>query len=221
MEGRIKRIICENEIELDGKAYVGKYELNNVKSIRDFILDKLRGKIKNLSTGDYITLSKQSAQKLASHFKDGEVYQKSLAHIPHIIENMQFLEEMKPDKGKSGFDNYTYYITGINIDGESYTILSTVGSVEQKIYYDQNVFKGVPQEVFTKAKSNTSDAKYSRLKEILKNTNKGDWDPIGIINPETPTASINKYSKFTPLPAQQAEHSQHPDKHLNEPQKPN
>jgi len=197
LEERIERIICASEIELDGEAYIGKYELNNVKSIKKFILDKLRGKIKNLITGDYITLSKQSSQKLASHFKDGKEYQKSLAHIPKIIENMLFLEEMKPDKENASFDKYSYYITKVNIDGESHTILSTVGSVEQKIYYDQNVFKGTMQEVFARAKNDTSDAKYSRLKEILKKTDKGDWDPIGIINPETPTAFTNKYSKFS------------------------
>jgi len=139
LEERIKRIICASEIELDGEAYIGKYELNNAKSIRNFILDKLRGKIKNLSTGNCIALSKQSAQKLASHLKDGEVYQKSLAHIPLIIEK----------------------------DGKPHTILSTVGHTKDAIYYDQNVFEGITEEVFAKAERETSNVKYSRLNAIL------------------------------------------------------
>jgi len=168
LEERIKGIIGASEIELDGGAYIGKYELGNAKSIRDFILDQLRGKIKNLSTGNCITLSKQSAQKLTSHFKDGEAYQKSLAHIPKIIENMQFLEKMSAEKANARFGDYFYYITSAKINNEPYTILSTVGRKGNDIYYDHNVFKGTPQEVFLEAKIST-DIKYSRLSKILGN----------------------------------------------------
>jgi len=168
LEERINRIICASEIELDGEAYIGKYELNSVKSIKDFILGKLRRTYINLSTSNNITISHNSAGKLALHWKDGEVYQKTIAHIPQIIEKMQFLEEMKPDKENASFDNYSYYITGINIDGELHTILSTVGRKRQEIYYDHNIFKGIPKEVFTKAKNETDNPKYSRLNEILQ-----------------------------------------------------
>ena len=187
LEERIDRIFNTSEIELAGEAYKGKYELNNVKSIKDFILKKLRGKIKNLDISANIIISKKSVLKLASHLKDGEVYQKTLAHIPQIIENMRFLERMKPDKENAGFDTYSYYITGANIDGESHTILSTVGYKGQEIYYDQNVFKGTSKEVFKEAKTST-DNKYSRLKEILKDNDNGDWRQVGIALPEAPTA---------------------------------
>jgi len=175
LEERINRIICASEVELAGEAYEGKYELNNGKSIKEFILGKFRGKIKNLDTGNDITISKQSAQKITSHFRDGYTYQKIIAYVPQIVENMQFLAEMKPEKNNAKFSNYSYYITRVNIDGESHTILSTVGSVEQEIYYDQNVFKGTPEEVFMKAKSSIADdVKYSRLAEILRGTKRGD-----------------------------------------------
>jgi len=83
---------------------------------------------------------------------------------------MQFLEKMSPDKNKENpkFDNYSYYITPANIDGESHTILSTVGRVEQEIYYDHNVFRGTPKEVFERAKNETCDPKYDRLNKILQ-----------------------------------------------------
>jgi len=190
LEERIYRIVHASEIELVGKAYVGKYELNDGKSIKKFILRKLRGKIKNLDTGDNITISKQSVLKLASHLKDGEIYQKTIAYVPKIIENMKFIEEMKPDKENASFNNYSYYISRVSIDCESHTILSTVGYKGQKIYYDQNVFKGTPEEVFIEAKTSI-DNKYSRLKEILKDSNNGDWRQIGIALPEAPTAVKN------------------------------
>jgi len=192
LEERIKCIICAGEIELDGEAYRGKYELGDAKSIRDFILDNLRGKIRNLSTGNSITLSKQSAQKLTSHFKDGEAYQKSLAHIPQIIENMQFLEKTSAEKANAKFGDYFYYITNAKINNEPYTILSTVGRKGGDIYYDHNVFKGTAQEVFLEAKIST-DIKYSRLSKILEN--ESSLRQVGIINPEAQAASTNKYSK--------------------------
>jgi len=172
LEERIIRIICASEIELAGEAYVGKFELNNAKSIKKFILDNLRKVYMNLSIGSKITLSHDSAGKLAIQYKDSEAYQKSIAHIPQIIENMLFLENMKPSKENAKYDKYSYYITPVKIDGESYTVLSTVGHKGQEIYYSQNLFKGRPEEVFAKAKNEASDTKYSRLNEILKDDNK-------------------------------------------------
>jgi len=201
---RIDRIFNAGEIELAGEAYEGKYELGNMKSIKNFILDKLRKVYTNLSTGSKITLSGNSSGKLATRWKNGEAYQKSLAHIPEIIERMQFLEEMPPDKGDASFNKYSYYITPAKIDGEPYTILSTVGHTEQGIYYDQNVFEGTPKEVFAKARNETSNKKYDRLNKILQDTKEDSRDPIPVVAGETSTiqkateASTNKYTKKSP-----------------------
>jgi len=203
LEERIDRIIHTGEIELAGEAYKGKYELGNMKSIKGFILDNLRKVYTNLSTGDKITLSGNSAGKLATRWKNGEAYQKSLAHIPEIIEKMQFLEEMPPDKGDASFNKYSYYVTPVKIDGEPHTILSTVGHTEQGIYYDQNVFKGTPEEVLAKAKNETSNKKYDRLNKILQDIKEDSRDPIPVVAGETSaiqeaSTSTNKYTKNSP-----------------------
>jgi len=169
LEERINRIIHTGCIELEGEAFEGKYKLNDVKSIKRFILDNLRKVYTNLSTGNKITLSHNSAGKLALHWKDGEVYQKSIAHIPQIIENMLFLDEMKPDKENASFGNYSYYITPVKIDGEPHTILSTIGHKRQEVYYDHNVFNGTPEEVFATARNGAMETKYDRLYKILLN----------------------------------------------------
>jgi len=167
LEERIKRIIFASEIELDGEAYIGKYELDSAKSIKNFISKKLKGTYTNLVTNNKINVSGSSAEKLAGHWKDGEAYQKSLAHIPQVIEKMLFLEEMSPEGDNAKYHKYYYYITPAKIDGKQYTILSTVGRTDQEIYYDQNVFYGTPQEVFAKVELEASNAKYSRLNAIL------------------------------------------------------
>ena len=174
---RVNRILQTSALELDGEAYLNNYELNNGRSIKDFILDKLRLNDKrkniiytNIDTGEKISISSNSAGKLAGHYKYCEAYQKTIAHIPQIIKNMKFFEKMLADKQNSKFNNYSYYITNISMDGNPYVILSTVGYNKYGIYYDQNVFKGTVYEVFTRAKNKTNDPKYSRLSEILKDT---------------------------------------------------
>jgi hypothetical protein len=97
LEERISRILRTPELELDGEAYKGKYELNDGKSIKKFILGELRKVYTNFNTNYKIAISNNSAGKLAFHWKDGEAYQKSIVHIPQIIERMQFLDEAKPN----------------------------------------------------------------------------------------------------------------------------
>jgi len=204
LEERIDRIIHASEIELAGEAYIGKYELNDGKSIKKFILDKLRIVYTNPNTGNKITLSHNSAGKLALHWKDGDAYQKSIAHIPQIIENMQFLEEMPPEGDDAKYDKYSYYITPANIDGLLYTILSTVGYKGKEIYYDHNVFEGTPKEVFDRAKTEIKDPKYDRLNKILQDKGKDNRGQVLVATRETPAiqeatgASTNKYTKNYP-----------------------
>ncbi|MDR2594700.1 MAG: hypothetical protein LBC87_08025 [Fibromonadaceae bacterium] len=198
LEERIDRIVHTSEIELVGEAYKGKYELNDGKSMKKFILDKLRKVYTNLSTGDKITISHESAGKLAKHLKDGEEYQKALAHIPEIIEKMQFLEEMPPDKNDAKYSKYSYYITPANIDGKPHTILSTVGYKGGEIYYDHNIFKGTPEEVFARTKNETNNPKYDRLNKILQETKEGNRGQILVQTRETSEASTNKYTKNSP-----------------------
>jgi hypothetical protein len=183
---RIKSITTALVIELDGNAYNGQYELNDLLSIKSFIRDKLRfagrnkngereKKIyKNLDTGREITIGKDSAGKLALHDGGGEAYKKSIAHIPEIIEKMKLLAEMPADKAGAKYSRYSYFITNTRIDGTPYTILSTVGHSRTETYYDQNVFSGTPQEVFRNA-SNAADSKYERVKKILAGIEEGDW----------------------------------------------
>jgi hypothetical protein len=196
LEERIKRILLMPELEMDGNAYKGKYELNDVKSIRDFILNELRKSYTNQNTGDEIIISRNSAKEIAGHYSDSEAYQKSIAHIPQIIENMLFLEKRKAEEEGAKFDEYLYYITSIKIDGKPHTILSTAGyKLKQgKVYYVQNVFEGTPKEVFAKAK-NEVNIKYKRLNEILNE--KRQLEPIPDQNQRVPTASNSKYNNFS------------------------
>jgi hypothetical protein len=186
---RVKSIAAAREIGLDGNAYIGKYLLNDVDSIQNFILDNLRSKpYTNLDTGDKIIISSKSARKLASHYKDGEAYQKTIAHIPLIIENMMFLDGSPADKSGAKYGEYKYYVTSAKIDGKQHTVLSAVGHDQNNVYYDQRVFEGSPQNVFKRVK-NATDRRYERLNKILKDIEESDWSPISVVIQEYPNHS--------------------------------
>jgi len=174
---RIGRILRMSVLELDGNAYMedNKYKLDDWKSIKNFVNKKLRlndeGKniiYMNIDTGDKIILSGDSAGKIAGHYKDGEAYQKTIAHIPQIIKHMLLLDEASPNKANVKYDNYSYYITQVKMEERTYTILSTIGRKWDEVYYDHNVFEGSSEEVFVKAKNDATDFKYSRLNNILE-----------------------------------------------------
>ena len=204
LEERIDRILYTGEIPLDGNAYKGNegFELGKWKSIRAFI-DRLRlnanGKnavYENLDTGDKIIISRESAGKITQHWKDGEIYQKTLAHIPEIIRNMKLLDEAK----NNGI-NYSYFVTPIELDGNPHTVFSTVRRENNSVYYDHNVFEGAVGDVFAKAKTETSDPKYSRLHDILKDIDdvlqktESDRNPDLVRARSVTAASTNEYTK--------------------------
>jgi hypothetical protein len=122
---------------------------------------------------------------LVSFIKGDAAYMKSLAHIPEIVKNMQYLETMKNPEWKNesgeenkGYASFDYYITPVKMDGKNYTILSETGKASNgDFYYYQNVFEGALPEVMHKAKS------------LL---NRSPDSGAGA----TKQASTNKYNKF-------------------------
>ncbi|MCL2208222.1 MAG: hypothetical protein FWB90_09080 [Fibromonadales bacterium] len=188
LKGRLECILKTPELELDGNAYMGKYELNDLKSIKDFI-DWLRIDEKgrnivyiNIDTCNEIIISRNSSGKLAGSYKNGETYQKTMVHIPKIIKNMIFLDETNPEKVNSKYNKYSYYITGINMDCKSYVVFSVVGYNEQAVYYTHSVFQGTKQDIFGKAKNEAiNNSQYKRLSDILENAKKEGWHPSLVV----------------------------------------
>ena len=193
LEERIERIIHTPKLELDGNAYKDKYDLNNENSIKKYLIINFRDNIINEDTGSKIRISNASAGKLAGH--KGEIYRKSLAYISEIIKHMKFLYETAPEKPNSSYQKYSYYITEASIDGNPYTILSTVGKQNNEFYYDQNLFEGTNTAVFNAAR-NSTDNKYSRLNKILENVKESDWRQVPLRNELPPTTSTNNIINF-------------------------
>jgi hypothetical protein len=180
------------EVELDGEAYKGKYELGNWKSIENWMNANLKGRAyANISTGENISISAKGVDKIVHHAND-EAYQKNVIYIPQIIEGMEFLASESNEHVKKGYYRYDYFITPVKMDGKEYTILSIVGITgKNSYYYDQVVMEGNIKYLIGKfietiekereglnsrgqlvtsglTSSNLPKGKYSRLYKILE-----------------------------------------------------
>ena len=141
---RIRKLRDIKPVEITGEEYRGKYELNR-DSAQKYVLDNLRGEYTIKDTGEKVNLSKVGAKKVTSHSMGNEAHLKSIAAIPQLISNAIFIEERPPYKEGAQYDSYRYYVTGLKLNGEDYTVRMTIGVKNGKYYYDHyltNIEKG-------------------------------------------------------------------------------
>ena len=82
-----------------------------------------------------------------------EAHLKSIAAIPQLISNAIFIEERPPYKEGAQYDSYRYYVTGLKINGEDYTVRMTIGVKNGKYYYD-HYLTNIEKEGVSEAVSN-------------------------------------------------------------------
>lgn len=132
---RIEKLRGSEPVVIKGDEYKGKYELNR-DSAKEWIKKNLRGEYTIDDTGESITVSKVGANKVTSHSMGNEAHLKSIVVIPRIIKSSVFVEERSNEKDNDKYDSYRYYVCGLKIGGEDYTVKMTVGVKQGKKYYD-------------------------------------------------------------------------------------
>lgn len=132
---RIEKLRKSEPVEITGEEYKGKYELNR-DSAQKYILDNLRGEYNIDDTGEKIKISKKGAKKVTSHSQGNEAHMKSIVAIPELIRNSIFIEEQPAYKEKAQYDSYRYYVVGLKIGEEDYTVRITIGVKNGEFYYD-------------------------------------------------------------------------------------
>lgn len=134
-KARIEKLRNSEPVEITGEEYKGKYELNR-DSAQEFILNNLRGSYTIVDTGEKVNLSKVGAKKVTSHSMGNEAHLKSIVAIPQLLGNAIFIEERPNEKRNGKYDSYRYYVTGLKIGNENFTVLLTIGVKNGKYYYD-------------------------------------------------------------------------------------
>ena len=134
-KARIDKLRDSKPVEITGEEYKGKYDLNR-DSAQDFILKNLRGEYTIADTGEKVTISKVGAKKVTSHSMGNNAHLKSIVAIPQLLKNAIFIEEVPNEKENGKYDSYRYYVTGLKIGNEDYTVRLTIGVKNGKYYYD-------------------------------------------------------------------------------------
>ncbi|MCD8304937.1 MAG: hypothetical protein LUC86_08975 [Prevotellaceae bacterium] len=135
---RIEKLRRSEPVEITGREYEGKYELSH-GSARRWMYDNLHGDYVNSDTGDVITVEKSAAGKVPSHDERDKAHFQSIAAIPDLIRNAVFVDELPNKKGNGKFQSYRYYVCGLRIGGEDYTVKMVVGVKNGKKYYDHSL----------------------------------------------------------------------------------
>lgn len=106
--------------------YNGEYELNR-ESAKAWAKDNLRNTYTNKDTGEKISVSRLGINKSTSHSMGDEAHLKSFVDIPNFIENSIFITEQEAGKENAKYSKYRYYVAGVKIGGEDYTVKITIG----------------------------------------------------------------------------------------------
>lgn len=115
-----------------------EYELNRADA-KQWLKDNIRGEYINASTGEKIAISKVGINEVTSHGSLDIAHLKSLFGIPQMIKQSVFIDEFPNTKEHDKYDSYRYYVCGIKIDGEDYTVKIVVGVKNGNKYYDHRL----------------------------------------------------------------------------------
>ena len=221
---RIQKLRESKPVVITGKEYKGKYELNR-ESAKDWMKNNLRGIYSNKDTGEIIEIRKDGLQKVTSHSMGNTAHLQSLVAIPKLIENSIFIDELPNEKGNGKYDSYRYYVCGLKIGGEDYTVKVTVGVKGASKYYDHALTKIEKGNLLDNIdalsttfdnKENTliSGGKDTKLISILQ-TNKENNDEKYSLRVDRYREELNQWKRDNNLP-KDAERPQLPIREPNE-----
>jgi hypothetical protein len=145
MEDEDKRVRIEkfrNSVSIiaTGEEFKDLFDLNN-KSAEKYIRDCLRGSYINKETGELIRVTRKGAEKVTRHDAESKTHLQSIALIPKLIRHAIFIAEEENQKNKNSYDSFRYYVVGLKMAGEDYTVKFVVGVKNGYTYYDHALTK--------------------------------------------------------------------------------
>lgn len=136
---RIDKLLKSDPIVIPQEGVID-LSLRDRKEIRQWAKENLKRSYTNRDTGDTITISTRGIKEASHHGMNDNAHKMTFAYIPQMIENSIFLyEDHRQHKG-APYAMYRYYVAGMNINGEDYTVRLSVGVDENgRRYYDHGL----------------------------------------------------------------------------------
>jgi hypothetical protein len=135
---RIEKLWQSIPVVATGTEYEGLYDLSN-KSAEKYLRDNLRGNYVNEDTGDLIRLTRKGADKVTRHDAENMAHLKSLALIPEIIRKAILIAEVTNEKDINDYESFRYFVVGLKLGEEEYTVKMVIGVKNGYTYYDHSL----------------------------------------------------------------------------------
>ena len=145
---RLEKLRQSSPIEITGKEITPSEDLKQYKKNAIEYGKSLRGDYTNEDTGETINIAlgtnRGGIKEILNHdYKDKEQIQ-SIAAVPKIIENSIFIDEVPNEdvKKNPNISSYRYYVCGLKIGGEDYTVRAAIAvNKDGSRYYDHKLSK--------------------------------------------------------------------------------
>lgn len=175
---RIEKLRQSKTIHISGKDIQPSEDLRQYKRNALNYGKTLRGSYVNKDTGQEIKLGRAAIQEVLRHDYKNPDHLQSIAAIPQIIEESIYIDTLEnEDKSKHpDIANYDYYVSGLSIGGDNYTVRAVIAnSTMGEKYYDHKlseIEKGdlleITSRVSTAEISNQSPLSHINDKRLLQ-----------------------------------------------------
>ena len=177
---RIEKLRKSEPVEITGREIEPSDDLKQYKKNALEYGKRLRGEYTNKDTGETVMVGKNAIKEVLNHdYKNAEQLQ-SVAAIPQIIENAVYIESQANTDDKVDAEKFDYYVCGMKIGGEDYTVRAVIVKPKEGTrYYDHKLSKiekgklldsliGITTPGFNQTTSLNSDIKDTKLLSILQ-----------------------------------------------------
>ena len=177
---RIEKLRKSEPVEITGWEIEPSDDLKQYKKNALEYGKRLRGEYTNKDTGETVMVGKNAIKEVLNHdYKNAEQLQ-SVAAIPQIIENAVYIESQANTDDKVDAEKFDYYVCGMKIGGEDYTVRAVIVTPKEGTrYYDHKLTKiekgklldsliGITTPGFNQTTSLNSDIKDTKLLSLLQ-----------------------------------------------------
>ena len=139
---RIEKLRKSEPVEITGWEIEPSDDLKQYKKNALEYGKRLRGEYTNKDTGETVMVGKNAIKEVLNHdYKNAEQLQ-SVAAIPQIIENAVYIESQANTDDKVDAEKFDYYVCGMKIGGEDYTVRAVIVTPKEGTrYYDHKLSK--------------------------------------------------------------------------------
>ncbi|WP_439327584.1 MuF-C-terminal domain-containing protein [Lonepinella sp. BR2357] len=129
-------------IRISGKEIEPSTDLREYKRNALNYGKSLRGTYVNKDTGQEISLGLKAVKEVLDHDYKNPDHLQSVSAIPQIIENAVYIDTLPNEdtNKRPDIESYDYYVAGLNIGGDDYTVRAAIANSENgERYYDHKL----------------------------------------------------------------------------------